>query len=132
MLKQLKATQHGGPYVDPKDVPDHLKPKKQTKKEKANGSTDSTHFERWDWVLDEMIFAFSTKLDDSADDQFHKGEMDLQWKQLEGGMSQMIKGPNDTHKFDTEGHAHITHVLKMDSDCLVSTMKDCGTDIWNS
>ena len=105
MLKQLKASKHGGPYVDPKDVPDHLKPKKLTKKEKSNGSVDSTHHERWNWVMDEMIFAFSTKLDDSVDDQFHSGEMDLQWKQLEGGMSEMIKGPNDTHEFDAEGHA---------------------------
>lgn len=105
MLKQLKATQHGGPYVDPKDCPPELRPAKQTKEEKANGSTDSTHFERWDWVLDEMIFAFSTKLDDSWEDQFRKGEHDIQWKQLEGGMSQVVKGPNDTYEFDTDGHA---------------------------
>lgn len=105
MLKQLKESKHGAPYVDPKDCPSELKPAKQTKKEKTNGSTDSTHFERWDWVLNEMIFAFSTKLDDSWEDQFHKGEHDIQWKQLEGGMSQMIKGPNDTFEWDQEGQA---------------------------
>ena len=61
MLKQLKATKHGAPYVDPKDCPEELKPKKQTKKQKDNGETDSTHFERWDWIMDEMIHAFEQK-----------------------------------------------------------------------
>ena len=61
MLVQLKETKHGAPYVDPKDVPAELQPKKLTKKQKVNGETDSTHFERWDWVLDEMIYAFDCK-----------------------------------------------------------------------
>ena len=64
MLKQLKETKHGAPYVDPKDVPIELRPLKQTKKQKSMGETDSTHFERWDWVLDEMIYAFETKYSD--------------------------------------------------------------------
>ena len=103
MLKQLKETKHGGPYVDPKDVPKELHPKKQTKKQKDNGETDSTHFERWDWVLDEMIFAFDSKVNDGWEDQFETGESDLQWKQLEGGMSQMVHGPNHTKVYDWEG-----------------------------
>ena len=61
MLIQLKETKHGAPCVDPADVPDNLQPKKQTKKQRDNGETDSTHFERWDWVLDEMIYAFDCK-----------------------------------------------------------------------
>jgi hypothetical protein len=103
MLKQLKETKHGGPYVDPKDVPKELHPKKQTKKQKDNGETDSTHFERWDWVLDEMIFAFDSKVNDGWEDQFETGVSDLQWKQLEGGMSQMVEGPNHTKVYDWEG-----------------------------
>jgi hypothetical protein len=104
MLKQLKETKHGAPYVDPKDVPKELQPKKQTKKQKDNGETDSTHFERWDWVLDEMIFAFETKVDDGRwEEQFETGEYDLQWKTLENGNSQMVHGPNHTAKTDWEG-----------------------------
>ena len=103
MLKQLKATKHGAPYIDPKECPPELKPKKQTKKQKDNGETDSTHFERWDWVLDEMIFAFESKLDDSWEEQFETGEYDLQWKKLEDGNSQMIHGPNHTAQTDWEG-----------------------------
>lgn len=103
MLKQLKETKHGAPYVDLKDVPKELHPKKQTKKERENGHTDSTHFERWDYVLDEMIFAFDSKLDDSWESQFESGESDLQWKKLEGGMSQLVDGPNHTKVYDWEG-----------------------------
>ena len=103
MLKQLKATKHGAPYVDPKECPPELKPKKQTKKQKDNSETDSTHFERWDWVLDEMIFAFESKLDDSWEDQFESGEWDTQWKKLEDGNYQMVNGPNHTREYDWEG-----------------------------
>jgi hypothetical protein len=103
MLKQLKETKHGAPYVDLKDVPKELQPKKQTKKQKDNGETDSTHFERWDWVLDEMIFAFENKVNDDWEEQFETGEYDLQLKKLEDGNSQMVHGPNHTAEIDWEG-----------------------------
>ena len=103
MLKQLKETKHGAPFVDPKDCPPELKPKKLTKKEKENGHTDSTHFERWDWVLDEMIFAFENKVNDDWEEQFETGTSDLQWKKLEDGCSQMVEGPNHTRVYDWEG-----------------------------
>ena len=103
MLKQLKETKHGGPYVDLKDVPKELHGKKLTKKQKDSGEVDDKHFERWDWVLDEMIFAFDSKVNDGWEEQFETGESDIQWKTLEGGMSEMIRGPNDTKVYDWEG-----------------------------
>ena len=103
MLVQLKATKHGAPYVDLEDVPKELHGKKLTKKQKEQGDVDDKHFERWDWVLDEMIFAFDSKVNDGWEEQFETGESDLQWKTLEGGMSQMIRGPNDTKEYDWEG-----------------------------
>ena len=107
MLKQLKATKHGAPYVDPKDCPLELKPKKLTKKEKENGHTDSTHFERWDWVLDEMIFAFEQKCRDDWESDYCSGEHDMYFEKItEGeykGHSEMKRGPKDTFKIDWEG-----------------------------
>ena len=103
MLKQLKATKHGAPYVDLEDVPKELHGKKLTKKQKENGEVDDKHFERWDWVLNEMIFAFDSKVDDSWEDQFETGTSDLQFLQLEGGMSRMVEGPNHTRVYDWEG-----------------------------
>ena len=62
MLIQLKAEKHGAPNVDPKDVPIPLRPKKQdVLKYKEIGETDEKFFERWDWVMDEMIYAFDCK-----------------------------------------------------------------------
>ena len=104
MLKQLKETKHGAPYVDLKDVPKELHGKKLTKKQKDNGEVDESHFARWDWVLDEMIFAFESKVGDGRwEDQFETGETDLQWKKLEDGNYQMVNGPNHTREYDWEG-----------------------------
>jgi len=104
MLKQLKETKHGAPHVDLKDVPKELHGKKLTKKQKDNGEVDDKHFERWDWVLDEMIFAFETKVDDGRwEEQFETGEYDLQWEKLENGNSRMVHGPSHTAKTDWEG-----------------------------
>lgn len=58
MLKQLKASQHGAPIVDDCDVPDELKSTAADPKE-IDYDTDSNHFKRWDYVLGEMIWAFS-------------------------------------------------------------------------
>ena len=109
MLRQLRDTKHGAPYVDPRDVPEHLRPKKQTKKERETGHTDSTHFERWDWVLDEMIFAFEHIVDDTWEEQFHTGEYDLrsqvaEW--TEDGkpkLYEMVEGPGHTAETDYDG-----------------------------
>jgi hypothetical protein len=105
MLVQLKATKHGAPQVDDKDVPKELH---MTKKEKAafnkDGSTDDKFFKRWDWIMDEMIFAFESKVDDGGwEEQFESGTSDIQWKRLENGNSEMIRGPNDTKVYDWEG-----------------------------
>ena len=62
MLKQLKETKHGAPMVDMKDVPKELRATKaQISKYGKNGDTDPKFFERWDYVLDEMIYAFDCK-----------------------------------------------------------------------
>ena len=104
MLVQLKATKHGAPQVDIDDVPKHLKPtKKALAAYNKDGTTDEQFFERWDWVLDEMIFAFDSKVNDGWEDQFETGESDLQFLQLEDGMSQMVEGPNHTKVYDWEG-----------------------------
>jgi len=70
MLKQLKATKHGAPTVDDQDVPEHLKSTSAPAKEN-DWDIDDNHFKRWDWVLDEMIWAFEQKLDDAGDDKFY-------------------------------------------------------------
>jgi hypothetical protein len=109
MLKQLRDTKHGAPYVDPKDVPKELQPKKQTKKQKESYETDSTHFERWDWILNEMIFAFEHLVNDDWEDQFRSGEYDLRSKPVEwdengrATLYEMVDGPGHTAETDYDG-----------------------------
>lgn len=106
MLKQLQKTKHGAPFVDDQDVPKELRSiaaKPLTQEEKNNGAVDELHFKRWDWVLDEMIFAFESKLDDHWQAQFESGENDFQFLQLEDGMSQLVHGANHTKKYDWKG-----------------------------
>ena len=54
LLYRIKRTKQGAPFVDDEDVPEHLKatPKKD------EWDVDEHWFDRWDYVLDEMIYAF--------------------------------------------------------------------------
>ena len=106
MLKQLQRTKHGAPYVDDSDVPEHLRSTAApplTAEEQDAGGVDAHHFARWDWVLDEMIWAFEQEIDDDAEHQFYHGETDFQWKKLDNGMSEMLEGPGHTMQVDQEG-----------------------------
>jgi len=115
MLKQLQETKHGSQVVDLEDVPDFMRTtttedyddqltfdfyKEELTSEEMFSSYD-VH-DRWNWVLNEMIFAFAS-IDNDWEDQFESGESDLRWKKLENGCSEMIRGPNDTKVYDWEG-----------------------------
>lgn len=74
MLKQLKNTKHGSPFVDDDDVPEELKSTSAPPKEDEY-DVDGNHFKRWEWVLDEMIWAFEQNLDEDSESKFfdHSG-----------------------------------------------------------
>lgn len=67
MLVQLKKTKNGAPFVDDQDVPDNLKSTNAKPKENE-WDTDEFHFDRWDWVLDEMIWAIEQIATDHKDE----------------------------------------------------------------
>ena len=72
MLKQLKETKHGAPKVDPEDVPQELRPTAEWKKAyEGDGTTDPKFFERWDWIMDEMIWAFEQKCRDDWTEDYY-------------------------------------------------------------
>jgi hypothetical protein len=107
MLRQLKETKHGAPMVDLEDVPEELRPSKEEQAAyDKDGTTDENFFKRWDWVIDEMIFAFDS-LDGGPDqdweDQFRTGKIEFLSKKLESGCSELIRGPNDTSNTDWDG-----------------------------
>jgi hypothetical protein len=70
MLKQLKATKHGAPLVDDEYVPEHLRSTAAPPKE-HEWDVDNNHFERWDYVLDEMIWAMEQIVDHDNEDLFY-------------------------------------------------------------
>jgi hypothetical protein len=84
MLKQLHETKHGSPWVDDEDVPEELRSTNalpMTKDDIEMGGIDSNHEKRWDWVFEEMIWAFEQKVDANSEDCFHLNEFDnAAWK----------------------------------------------------
>lgn len=120
MLKQLQATKHGSPLVELEDVPEELRGTStpdydeqltfdfyDEARQEKDVDYELVH-KRWDWVLNEMIFAFEHKVDDSWEDAFRSGVIDIVWvkdeKTYNGQqLNRMERGPNDTYECDYEG-----------------------------
>jgi hypothetical protein len=75
MLKQLKANKGGSPNVDDADVPEYLRSHMAQPKEYEWDTDDLWHM-RWQWVMDEMIFAFEKLNEDDWEQEFYK---DKEW-----------------------------------------------------
>lgn len=89
MLIQLKATKHGSAFVDLEDVPPEMRMTStedwddqyvfdfynDSELSKQNVKCD-VHT-RWDWVMDEMIYAFTVLNDDIGYDSTHRVENGL-------------------------------------------------------
>jgi len=103
MLIKLKEQKHGAPGVDDIDVPEGLRSTSAPEKENE-WDTDANWQLRWDWALDEMIWAF-TQYSIEWDEQYKTGMADIQWKKLDNGNSEMINGPNHTREYDWDGMA---------------------------
>ena len=82
MLKQLKAVKHGAGMVDAED------------------SAIEDTFERWDWVLDEMIFAFEHIVDTEWESKFFEGKGEMNLLKLENGMLEYVPDTNLKTDFD--------------------------------
>jgi hypothetical protein len=72
MLKMFREKKHGYPTVDDEDVPPELRSTAAsalTEMQISNGDTDNNWNARWEWVLNEMVWAFE-QMDPEADDKF--------------------------------------------------------------
>lgn len=78
MLKQLKASKHGSPYVEPEDVPEHMRMTERERdvldhghydktlnatEEEMDAAADKFHAQ-WVFILDQMIWSFEQELED--------------------------------------------------------------------
>jgi len=71
VLKQYREKLNGSPWTDDQDVPDHLRSTNAPPFNPENGETDELFHQRWEWMVDEMIWAFEQIIDDDNDAQFH-------------------------------------------------------------
>ena len=95
MLKQLKETKHGSPYTDLEDVPEHMR-----YEDTEDSNTNWVHH-RWDWILNEMIWAFEKELEDDWEAEFRHGSPKIDWELVSGeegddnAMYKMISDDSD-------------------------------------
>lgn len=116
VLKRLQENKHGAPFVENKYVPEYLHTI-------DDNSDNPKFFEKWDYVLNEMIFAFGKILEEDWESEFYTGEVNLLWEpvlkdgttldpiSLDEGLPEdakyytMVYGPNHTASIDKEGLA---------------------------
>jgi len=111
MLKQLKELKHGAPTVADEDVPSPLRSTAPGARDRCENEydLDDNHFHRWDYVLDEMIFAFASKVDDTWQDKYSTGTIDRHTEPCawdSDGKPTLYtskEGPNHTFKCDYDG-----------------------------
>jgi hypothetical protein len=115
MLKRLREVKHGSGFVDMEDVPEHLRA--TTTDEWDRQHTFDFYNEdvpkegvadihaRWNWVLDEMIFAFEHLVDDTWEEKFSSGTIDTIFVPCEDNpkLNRMEHGPNHTYVCDYDG-----------------------------
>ena len=82
MLVQLQKTKQGSPNVDDEDVPEYLRSTSAPAKENEWDTDDNWH-KRWEWVMNEMIWAFTQLNDKDNEGQFYEHpEVDKSEKDL--------------------------------------------------
>jgi hypothetical protein len=83
MLKQLKETKHGSPYVDNEDVPAHMRHTLSKGPDDYETEDRWIHY-KWEWILNEMIWTFEQELTDDWEAQFRHGEPEIDWELVSG------------------------------------------------
>ena len=86
-LKQLKATNHGFGHVDDEDLPTVC-------------LKDASGEERWEWLMDEMIWAFEQHGDEDDTDQYHhnRDQLEMVFTDASGGRIARFNDQKDPNK----------------------------------
>lgn len=115
-LLQLKATKHGVPseFADVGGE-DYLQQKSFDFYEDTNGDAFKSGCERWDEVLDKMIWAFGQIANEDYDSKYHHGSAKYDWvitdqtypnpiTGVQEPTYQMVDKNPDEHWYDHVGH----------------------------
>lgn len=110
LLKEFKKHIQGAPLVDNEDVPKELE--RPAIEHDTLIDTDEHWFDRFTYVLDEMIWAFE-QYNTDWENQYHTGEIDLKTIPVdkdgnevpyeEAKLFKLVRGENDTSRLDKEG-----------------------------
>lgn len=113
MLEQLQKTKHGSPMVDDEDVPPHLRGTTWNEYDQQlsfdfynKGKDDDLVHKRWEWVLNEIIWAFKEHVNPDADEKFWENlaEESFNWEYMEDGNWRLLSNDNNKKsKYDHEG-----------------------------
>jgi len=90
LLKRLKEKKQGSPHVDDADVPEHLRStaaEPLTEEEQNSGYPDNNWHDRWDWVVNEIIWGFENMIADDAGDRQFSRDKDPSKPRDEPGLS---------------------------------------------
>ena len=95
---------HGAPHVYDEDVPEYLRSSAApplSEVEKQTGGVDKLWHQRWNWVVDEIIWALEQTADPESDSQFHT-DANPDKPRDEPGIS--LQKAMKRGKYDFEGH----------------------------
>lgn len=94
----------GAPHVDDEDVPEYLRTTAApplTEEEQNTGGVDKLWHQRWEWVVQEMIYALEEMNDPDSDSRFHS-DIDPEKPRDEAGIS--FQESMNRGKFDKDGY----------------------------
>jgi hypothetical protein len=107
VLIQLRNDLNGFAFVEDEDVPENLRSTNApelTDKEKNCGSWNNNAEKRWHYVLDEIIWAFEQIVKDDSMEQFTKGQLKWELKEIENSDNKQIVFDETNYKFDEDGY----------------------------
>lgn len=98
MLKRLKDHKKSSPVVDDEDLPERMR----YSDPKGEYGVDNWHHYKWEWILNEMIWAFEHIVDDSWENKFYHGSPKFESIENEYGAF-VINQVNEDYWVDREG-----------------------------
>jgi hypothetical protein len=102
LLERVKLDKQGAPNVDDEDVPEALRSAVAPAEHPENGDIDGNWFLRWDYVLDEMLWAMREIANNKPTEEVFYKDMHDFISSAEGNVS--IKDIMNNTQFDEEGY----------------------------
>lgn len=105
VLKKLREKKQGCPWTEHSDGPWYYRFDIGQDQYNSDEKGSYSH-QRWQWILDEMIWAFEQlQPDNDWEAAYHHGTIDQVWVECEDKLThKMEHGPNHTHWWDKEGY----------------------------